>query len=318
MCCFKCVPDVQPSSEIIRPYLEHQQQHSSRKPAIVLIQNGVDIEAEPYEQLVRASVPLASGILSAVSWITASLVAQGSRVEHGNLERLSVGVYTPPDAQEDAALLQAAHTFVDVAARGGADASVSTDIEAQRWQKLLWNVSWGALSLLSRRPTQELVQVETLPYSMGVVRGFMEEMVSVARASGISEERLPTSSIDKTLRITLSSTPARVRLQKEPEVFLERDSAAYGSRDFRPSILVDLESQRPMELEPIFMNVLRRARRLHVDTPRLDVVAAAIKPAQLQLVRERNGEDHNALIMAEGVYDLDPQDNYTAGARLAL
>ncbi|KAL4401043.1 hypothetical protein ACI68E_002367 [Malassezia pachydermatis] len=317
VCCFKCVPDVKPNSEVMRPFLEmNKRNNPARLPMVVLIQNGVDIEEEAHQALVQASDPLASCIVSAVSWIAVTLLGQGTRIEHGLMESLTVGLYPSPlDNPVPAPLAESLRTFVTLAENGGGDILATNDIESKRWHKIMWNISWGGVCLMSRRPVQELLQAETMPYTLGVVRGIMLEMIGIVRASGIGEERVSVSLIDQVVGMTMSATRAKIRVRRSPDVFLERHTKSYARPDFKPSILVDLENGRPMELEPIFLNMIRRARRLGVDTPRLDLIAAAAKPIQLELVRKQRGEDHAALILdEEAIYDANPNENFTGCA----
>ena len=69
-----------------------------------------------------------------------------------------------------------------------------------------------------------------------------------------------------------------------------------------------------MELEPIFGNIIRRARQVGVDTPRLDLIVTSIKPSQLEYVRRSKGIDHETLVQQEGVHDLLPSLNATGSA----
>ena len=106
VCTFKCTPDVRATSEVIRPYLERNQRVARGHPAphIVLIQNGIDIEEEVFSSLVQSSPPLARGLISGLTWVGVTLLGEGSRIEHGMLEKLQAGLYTgadePPPAPE--------------------------------------------------------------------------------------------------------------------------------------------------------------------------------------------------------------------------
>lgn len=82
----KLTPDVSPTEDIIRPYLSTStpQDPTSKKPVIVLIQNGVGIEDSVYEALVVKD-KLASGVISCVAWIGTNLIQGGTVVEHGAL-----------------------------------------------------------------------------------------------------------------------------------------------------------------------------------------------------------------------------------------
>lgn len=42
--------------------------------------------------------------------------------------------------------------------------------------------------------------------------------------------------------------------------------------DFKPSMLVDLEAGRPMEVEGIIGNVVKKARELNINVPRYEFV----------------------------------------------
>lgn len=54
---------------------------------------------------------------------------------------------------------------------------------------------------------------------------------------------------------------------------------------FRPSMLVDLEAGRPMEVEAIVGGILKRARAHNIDVPRLTLVYAGLKVIQGHLMR---------------------------------
>ena len=77
----------------------------------------------------------------------------------------------------------------------------------------------------------ELLQPETLPYSLGVVRGIMLEMMAIVRASGIGEDRVPAQIVDDNTFLTLKSTPAKLRISRSPDAFLESkaDRPAVGA-----------------------------------------------------------------------------------------
>ncbi|RPD62621.1 hypothetical protein L226DRAFT_532387 [Lentinus tigrinus ALCF2SS1-7] len=56
---------------------------------------------------------------------------------------------------------------------------------------------------------------------------------------------------------------------------------------FRPSMLVDLDCGRPMEVEAIVGGVLRRARAHSVPTPKLDLIYAGLLVIQHGLITRR-------------------------------
>ncbi|PKI83593.1 hypothetical protein MVES_002708 [Malassezia vespertilionis] len=238
VCTYKCVSDMQPSSDVIYPYLEKMDR--VKLPYIVLIQNGVDIEKGVYDTLVNTNNPLARAIIT------------------------------------------------------------------------LWNTSWGALSTLARAPLRDILTAEALPYTSGVVRGLMLEVLAVARAVGLNEHRLPAKLLDDTYRLALIGTPAKVRLSRNPDTFFDTKEDAFLPGYFKPSILVDLEHGRPMELDPIFGNIVKLGRKHNVDTPRLDMVLASLKPTQLRFICNARGEQ--AETQQSNIYDALPSLNVTGNA----
>jgi ketopantoate reductase len=65
----------------------------------------------------------------------------------------------------------------------------------------------------------------------------------------------------------------------KPEAILKSTERNRGSK---PSMLVDWEAGRPMELEVILGNPIRIARRHGVEMPRLQSMYALLKSAQAQ------------------------------------
>ncbi|CCF54010.1 hypothetical protein NDA11_005415 [Ustilago hordei] len=300
VCAFKNVPDYKSASSIIRPFLSRGAAgggggEGGKSPTIVLLQNGVGIEEEVQRNLVEGKgeggEKLAGAVISAVAWIGANLVEGGTKVSHGALERLEMGVYPstissllPSGLRQVSPYQQAAlDTFTSIYTSGGGGGSAVGDIEAVRWKKVLWNASWGALSTLARLPVCDLLTEDTLHYSVGVVRRIMLEIIYVGRACGMTEERFPISSVDQALNITLATS--------DVDGLKDEKNGGRLAADFKPSILLDLQNGRPMELEVIIGTIVRLAREKGVDTPRLDLVLGALKPNQVQAIRTARQKD---------------------------
>lgn len=308
LCTFKLTPELGPASDVVRPYLESAVQRESGKlPLVVMIQNGIDMEEEMYASLVNIEKPLARGIVSGLAWVGTTLLDNGTRIEHGKFEKLQLGFYPLPSrVRPDEDAQRMLDNLVNVLSCGGSTVIKSDDIEALRWSKLLWNISWGGVCLTSRQPVIEILRPEAMPYTCGVARRLMCELILVARANGIDEHRLPTSIIDDVFDLTQSQSPAIFVNPADPSISA-REPTHLLPDDFKPSILVDLERGRPMELEPIFGNLVARARRVGVDTPHLDTVLASIKPIQAQIIAALGRT-------ASSEYFVNPRVNATAGA----
>lgn len=141
---------------------------------------------------------------------------------------------------------------------------------------MLWNAAWGGLATLARQTVSELLQEDNLDISADVVRKIMSEVIAVARACGYDEDQLPSSSADEVFDLTYTQAPRFLTDGKQPNL----------KPDFKPSLLLDLEAQRPMELSPIIGNVILKARQYNVNVPRLELLFAALRPSQMQAVRK--------------------------------
>lgn len=96
--------------------------------------------------------------------------------------------------------------------------------------------------------------------------GLPRKVVNVARAAGINSIDLPDSAIDQTITMT-------------HEVYKEDPTGAIVPNPYRPSMLVDLDAGRPMEVEAIVGGVVRKERDLGVSTPQyaIDVMSKLLE-----------------------------------------
>jgi 2-dehydropantoate 2-reductase len=133
----------------------------------------------------------------------------------------------------------------------------------------------------------------------------MLEILYVGRALGYREAEFPAKLVDEAISFTIQHYQAKKDTktqESKPEshpshsdqklssqsatndVFEDDDeeeeqedvdelkkSEAPPKPAFKPSMLIDVEMNRPMELEPIVGAVLDRARSKAIETPRLDL-----------------------------------------------
>lgn len=194
------------------------------RPPIVLIQNGIEIEEE-----IASAFP-ENPLVSAVAYIGVSREAPDRIVHHGS-GRLILGPYRPAE-------MSAAERAAEVFRRGAVECEVTADIALERWRKLLWNLPFNSVSVLSGGlNTREMCdggRVECL------CRELMREVVAAARAAGVM--------------LTEDMVLAQLRY----------------TRDFPPyltSMAQDYQAGRPMEVEAIVGNMVSRACRRGVETP---------------------------------------------------
>jgi 2-dehydropantoate 2-reductase len=237
--CSKCFPGSSPSlSDMIKPVV-------GPATTIVLIQNGIDIEAEV------AAVYPQSPILSCVVYLPATQVRAGV-VDYGatlkeTLNMLELGTYP---ASAPASHKRAAEQFAALVEKGGGAAKVFDDIQPQRWSKLVVNASWNPITALTLCSDADFLR--SSPGAVDLVRSVMFEVVALARAAkieGVTEELA--------------------------EEHLNRHRARTIGKE--PSMLTDVREGRPFEVEAIVGNTVRLAKEHGVKVPLLEALYVLAK-----------------------------------------
>ena len=137
----------------------------------------------------------------------------------------------------------------DLFDRAGLETKVTTDIQSLIWQKLLINVSTGAICGLTRLPYGKLLQVKA---AVDCATAAVVEAIEVARAAGVVLE---------------CNNPREIL-----------DQAVDGLPfDFKPSIMQDLEREIPTEIDFINGAVVREGEKYGVATPVNRTLVAGIK-----------------------------------------
>jgi 2-dehydropantoate 2-reductase len=138
------------------------------RTVIVLIQNGVDIEAP-----IAAAFP-GNGLLSCLAFIGVGRGGPG-QVNHQSLGSLLMGTYpsgVTPAAQKLAAAFEA----------GKISCRLTEDVISGRWQKAVWNAVFNPISILGGvLDTAAMLRTEA---EQAFVRRAMQEVCDVARAAG--------------------------------------------------------------------------------------------------------------------------------------
>ncbi|KAI8962664.1 2-dehydropantoate 2-reductase [Daldinia sp. FL1419] len=264
----KALPDRTDDAAAVAPLV-------SAKTCIVLIQNGVGVE-EPY----RKRFPQ-NPMVSAVTVISAEQIRNGV-VRQNRWTRISLGPYgsglhgtlsSPPDPDDEpSAAVKRGHERMDQLARwwtrygGIRDVETHTELELQtiRWHKLCINAAFNPTAVLSggRGNADQLTDPELREH----VRGIMGEIWNAA---------------PKILGKPFPDNLAR------PDKIISSTERNAGAR---PSMLLDWEAGRPMELEVILGNPIRIARKAGVDMPKLQTLYALLRSMQ-KVREERKGKE---------------------------
>ena len=137
--------------------------------------------------------------------------------------------------------------------RSGLKARAFPDLKPAQWSKLIFNATVNAVAALTGLPHDPHFAAEEGPSDLGhLVHALIDEGKAVAAAAGIE----------------LHEDPWEMNV-----LATQRGSAHY------PSMLEDVESHRPTEIDAITGALVAEARRLEVDVP--------LHAAMLALVRGR-------------------------------
>ena len=111
------------------------------------------------------------------------------------------------------------------------------------------NLAFSSFATLTRQPVavifqDPIIEEQTVPE----IRGLLEELLAIVRAVGYGEHALPSSVINECIGAT-------AELHRDPNM------------RHKASMLLDLECNRPIEVEVIVGELVRTAKKLGVSTP---------------------------------------------------
>ncbi len=182
-------------------------------------------------------------VLSGLAFVCCERKAPGE-VHHTDYGRLVIGRY--PGGKSTSAT-----RLVELFQSAGVPAEVTEDVKTARWAKLVWNAPFNPISVLAGGCTTD--KMVGTPLIESIVRAIMGEVVAVAQADGSS---LTPSIIDEHVNATKVMKP------------------------YKTSMLNDWEAGRPIEVEAILGNAVRKAEQLGVEVPHLKTLYALLSTAE--------------------------------------
>jgi ketopantoate reductase len=108
----------------------------------VIMQNGVGNE-DPF----RATYPECC-IISGVIWVSATQTSPGL-IKHMQAENTEIGLFPNPGSPPEQELAKLNH-FAEVMRQGGTNISIEENVQAKRWEKVVWNVAWNSIGKFQR------------------------------------------------------------------------------------------------------------------------------------------------------------------------
>jgi 2-dehydropantoate 2-reductase len=132
--------------------------------------------------------------------------------------------------------------------QAGVTCTIADDLALERWQKLIWNIPFNGLSILAGGvDTAAIVGDKDLRRA---TLALMDEVITAANKCGYA---LPSDAWRK---------------------HIER-SEKMGA--YKPSTLLDWEAGRPLEIEPIWGEPVRRVVAAGGQMPRTEIIYALLK-----------------------------------------
>lgn len=194
-----------------------------------------------------------------------------------------MGVYRPNDftatsnSDSEQALLD---DFASLLTEGGSVTTIVPEVQRIKFAKNFWNVCFSSVCTLTRYPAQAIFRLPSPPspssspdpdstqtvhahehlppsvlqaslipqYTHPLFHSILTELLSIGHALGFSLTDLPPSLVESTIENTK-------KLHERPE------------SKHVPSMLLDVQMGRPIEVEVIVGEVVRMARERGVDIP---------------------------------------------------
>ena len=205
---------------------------------ILVMQNGLGVEL-PFQRAVPGAT-----VLGAMCFMCCNKAGPG-HIVHVDAGAVTLGEFRA-DGQP-AGVTAAAQAVVQDLQAAGVQAAPIADLEIGRWQKLVWNMAFNGLCVVLDTDTAGVMADES---TRRLAELIMHEVVSAARACGHGFDE---SFADQMLITTDRMAP------------------------YRPSMKLDHDAGRPLELDAIYAAPLAAATAAGASMPRTEVLLAELR-----------------------------------------
>ena len=173
-----------------------------------------------------------------------------NRGEPGTVHHLGAGRIIIGNYQRDSRLdLDALAVICNTC---GIDCRVTNDLLKARWEKLVWNIPFNGLCALMQQSVDQLLAVSA---TRSLVRELMDEVIHAANRQGLIEPISP------------GYTEAMLAFTDNMGVY-------------KPSMQIDREEGRQLEVRAIFRIPLERGNRQGIAMPRVEMLATLLEQAE--------------------------------------
>ncbi len=210
--------------------------------AVVLFQNGLNIEAEVSQQI-NSELTLVGGLC----FVCVNRVTPG-HIHHLEYGRVLLGIHNAN--KQTCQITPLVESIAADLAAAGIEVETTEDLPMARWKKLVWNVPYNGLSVVLNATTDEMMTDDRV---RSLITLLMKEVITVANAWGEhtspgTHRSLPSGWVDIMLKQTEAMTP------------------------YRTSMKIDYDEGRPLELKAILGNPIDVANALNVSVPAMQML----------------------------------------------
>lgn len=177
-----------------------------------------------------------------------SAKTEPGRVDHQGLGRISLSNYSCKDSNR-------IETIISDLSDAGIKANMVEYHEA-RWKKAVWNMTFNGMSVVLNADTDQLVNNAAIAR---LLRLQMKEIIHAAHSAGV--KNISEDYADTMLEMTRKMKP------------------------YLPSMKLDYDFHRPMEIEYLYARPISEARRAGAAMPMMEILEA-----ELRFLDERNIE----------------------------
>jgi 2-dehydropantoate 2-reductase len=181
--------------------------------------------------------PIAGGL----AFICSAKSAPG-HISHLDYGKLTLGAYNH-SAEEK--LAQVADDFL----QAGIEVERAPDLASARWKKLVWNIPFNGSTVVLNATTKQLIET---PATCQLMADLMHEVQAGAAASGVAYP-ITDAFIENNLAMTKNMTP------------------------YSPSMKLDYDLHRPMEIEYIYTRALRQATEAGVTMQKVAMLEQQLR-----------------------------------------
>lgn len=215
--------------------------------AILLLQNGLG-EEEKIGEFISCKK-----ILGGLCFICSNKISPG-HIRHLDYGYITIGAYH--SGYKPAGITKEMKGVAEDFSKAGIEIKFSADLLQSRWQKLVWNIPYNGLSVILNGTTKQIMAQDN---SLHLVKEIMREVALGAKSEG---KEITDNFIQTMLKNTKQMKP------------------------YHTSMKLDYDNHRPLEVEAIIGNPLRRSLNRGMALPKIEMLYQQLKFLDSINVRE--------------------------------